>query len=190
VELNTKGRYAVTAMADLAKFGAGAAVPLSAIAERQHISLAYLEQLFAKLRRAGLVQSERGRTGGYRLGRPADKISVAEIMRAVDEGVRMTRCAGEDAAPCIPGNRCLTHGLWDALGEQITWFLENVMLDEVIGGIAPFKLGRRPEEGGGQTPRLDGRIANSEARGEGPFQREVWREGPDPLPTPLPIGER
>jgi Rrf2 family transcriptional regulator, iron-sulfur cluster assembly transcription factor len=144
VELNTKGRYAVTAMADLAKFGAGGPVPLSAVAERQHISLAYLEQLFAKLRRAGLVHSERGRTGGYRLGRPAERISVAEIMRAVDEGVRMTRCAGEDAAPCIPGNRCLTHGLWDALGEQITWFLESVTLDEVIGGIAPLNLSRGP----------------------------------------------
>ena len=186
MELNTKGRYAVTAMADLAKFGAGGAVPLSAIAERQRISLAYLEQLFAKLRRAGLVQSERGRAGGYRLGRSADKISVAEIMHAVEEGVRMTRCAGEDASPCIPGNRCLTHGLWDALGEQITWFLESVTLEEVVGGIAPFKLGRRL--GRGQTPRLEGRIVNAEVAGEGsgPFQREVRREGSDPLPVGEP----
>jgi Rrf2 family protein len=144
VELNTRGRYAVTAMADLAKFGAGEAVPLSAIAERQHISLAYLEQLFVKLRRAGLVESERGRTGGYRLGRPAEGISVAEIMRAVEEGIRMTRCAGgEDSAPCIPGRRCLTHGLWDALGDQIAWFLDSVTLQEVIEGIAPAKLAKR-----------------------------------------------
>jgi Rrf2 family iron-sulfur cluster assembly transcriptional regulator len=143
LELNTRGRYAVTAMADLAKFGAGVAVPLSAIAERQHISLAYLEQLFAKLRRGGLVESERGRTGGYRLCRPAETISVAEIMRAVDEGIRMTRCAGEDSAPCIPGRRCLTHGLWDALGEQIAWFLDSVTLREVIDGIAAGKAGRR-----------------------------------------------
>lgn len=177
MELNTKGRYAVTAMADLAKFGAGGAMPLSAIAERQHISLAYLEQLFAKLRRAGLVQSERGRTGGYRLGRPAERISVAEIMRAVDEGVRMTRCAGEDAAPCIPGNRCLTHGLWDALGEQISWFLESVTLEEVIGGIAPLQLGR------GRTPHLQGRI---EGEGSDPpplrsvLNREARGEGSDP----------
>ena len=161
MELNTKGRYAVTAMADLARFGAGAAVPLSAIAARQHLSLAYLEQLFAKLRRAGLVQSERGRAGGYRLGRTADRISVAEIMRAVDEGVRMTRCAGENAAPCIPGKRCLTHGLWDALGEQITWFLESVTLEEVIGGVSPFKLGR------GQTPRVEGRALSPDVGGEG-----------------------
>jgi Rrf2 family protein len=130
-------------MADLARFGAGKAIPLSAIAERQHISLAYLEQLFANLRRAGLVESERGRTGGYRLSRPAESISVAEIMHAVEEEIRMTRCAGEDAAPCIPGRRCLTHGLWDALGEQIAWFLERVTLEEVIAGIAPAKLPSR-----------------------------------------------
>jgi Rrf2 family protein len=161
-------------MADLAKFGAGGAVPLSAIAERERISLAYLEQLFAKLRRAGLVQSERGRAGGYRLGRPADKISVAEIMRAVDEGVRMTRCAGEDAAPCIPGNRCLTHGLWDALGEQIAWFLESVTLEEVVGGIAPFKLARRPE----QTEKW------SDPSHLAPvMDREDWGEESDPLPA-------
>lgn len=143
MELNTRGRYAVTAMADLAKFGAAEAVPLSVIAERQHISLAYLEQLFAKLRRAGLVESERGRAGGYRLARPAHSISVAEIMRAVEEGIRMTRCAGEESAPCIPGRRCLTHGLWDALGEQIAWFLDSVTLVEVIEGIAAGKVGRR-----------------------------------------------
>jgi Rrf2 family iron-sulfur cluster assembly transcriptional regulator len=190
VELNTKGRYAVTAMADLAKFGAGGAVPLSAIAERQRISLAYLEQLFAKLRRAGLVQSERGRAGGYRLGRPAGKISVADVMRAVDEGVRMTRCAGEDAAPCIPGNRCITHGLWDALGEQIAWFLESVTLEEVVGGVTAFKLGR------GQTPRIEGRALNSEVGGGGadPFHtsvlnREGWREGSDPALSPVPVSE-
>lgn len=143
MELNTKGRYAVTAMADLAKFAAGAAVPLSAVAERQRISLAYLEQLFVKLRRAGLVMSERGRAGGYRLGRPADQISVAEIMRAVDEGVRMTRCGGEDAAPCVPGDRCITHGLWDALGEQIAWFLDSVTVHDVVNGTAPAKIGRQ-----------------------------------------------
>lgn len=130
-------------MADLAKCGAGKAIPLSAIAERQHISLAYLEQLFASLRRAGLVESERGRAGGYRLGRPAESISVAEIMHAVEEEIRMTRCAGADAAPCIPGRRCLTHGLWDALGEQIARFLERVTLEEVIAGIAPAKLPAR-----------------------------------------------
>ena len=143
MELNTKGRYAVMAMADLAKYAGGEALPLSAIAERQQISLAYLEQLFSKLRRAGLVESARGRSGGYRLGRPAASISVAEIMAAVDEGVRMTRCHGEDATPCVSGQRCLTHGLWDALGEQIAAFLEAITLREVIEGIPAAKQARR-----------------------------------------------
>jgi Rrf2 family protein len=141
VELNTKGRYAVMAMADLAKYAGGDALPLSAIAERQQISLAYLEQLFLKLRRAGLVESARGRLGGYRLGRAAASINVAEIMAAVDEGVRMTRCS-DDGVPCISGKRCLTHGLWDALGAQIATFLEGVTLQEVIDGIPS----RRPFE--------------------------------------------
>ena len=143
MELNTKGRYAVMAMADLAKYAGGEALPLSAIAERQQISLAYLEQLFSKLRRAGLVESARGRSGGYRLGRPAASISVAEIMAAVDEGVRMTRCHGEDATPCVTGQRCLTHGLWDALGEQIAAFLKAITLREVIEGIPAAKQARR-----------------------------------------------
>lgn len=142
MELNTKGRYAVMAMADLAQQAAvGArisdaddAVPLSAIAERQHLSLAYLEQLFAKLRRAGLVESARGRTGGYRLARPASEITVAEIMAAVEEGIKMTRCGGADVAPCLPGERCITHGLWDALGAHINAFLSAATLQQVIEG--------------------------------------------------------
>jgi hypothetical protein len=68
---------------------------------------------------------------------------VAEIMRAVDEGVRMTRCGGQDAAPCVPGDRCITHGLWDALGEQIAWFLDNVTVHDVVNGTAPAKIGRQ-----------------------------------------------
>jgi Rrf2 family iron-sulfur cluster assembly transcriptional regulator len=143
VELNTKGRYAVMAMADLAKYGATDALPLSAIADRQQISLAYLEQLFLKLRRASLVESARGRSGGYRLARPAASISVAEIMAAVEEGVRMTRCHGEEATPCVAGQRCLTHGLWDALGEQISAFLESISLADVIDGIPTAKQVKR-----------------------------------------------
>ena len=142
VELNTKGRYAVMAMADLAHqaaidariIGAEGAVPLSAIAERQHLSLAYLEQLFAKLRRAGLVESARGRSGGYRLARAAAEISIADVMQAVEEDVKMTRCGGEDHAPCLPGERCITHGLWDALGAHINSFLSSVTLQQVIEG--------------------------------------------------------
>jgi Rrf2 family iron-sulfur cluster assembly transcriptional regulator len=143
VELNTRGRYAVTAMADLARYGAEGSLALPTIAERQLISLAYLEQLFLKLRRAGLVESARGRSGGYRLGRPAASISVAEIMAAVEEDTRMTRCGGEASKPCLPGQRCLTHGLWDALGEQIATFLESVTLQEVVDGIPASKQAMR-----------------------------------------------
>jgi Rrf2 family protein len=129
-------------MADLAKHDGQGPVPLSAIAERQHISLAYLEQLFLRLRRAELVSSERGRSGGYRLGRPAGMITVAEIMAAVEEGTRMTRCAGEEGHPCLPGERCLTHSLWNALGEHISEFLSGVTLRDVIDGVP----GQKPRE--------------------------------------------
>ncbi len=134
MELNTRGRYAVMAMADLAKHGEGGSVPLSAIAQRQQISLDYLEQLFLKLRRAGLVDSVRGRHGGYKLGRAAGDIFVAEVMNAVEEGTRMTRCFGDSAAGCVGDSRCLTHDLWTALGERIESFLASVSLKDVIEG--------------------------------------------------------
>jgi Rrf2 family transcriptional regulator, iron-sulfur cluster assembly transcription factor len=140
MELNTKGRYAVMAMADLAKHDPDGSVPLSSIAERQQISLAYLEQIFLKLRRAGLVESVRGRMGGYRLGRAAADISIAEIMLAVEEDLHMTRCGLDAGSPCVGGKRCLTHDLWDALGEQISQFLEGVSLRDVIDG---GPIGRR-----------------------------------------------
>jgi Rrf2 family protein len=138
MELNTKGRYAVMAMADLAKNSTSASVPLSAIAERQQLSLAYLEQIFMRLRRAGLVESARGRSGGYRLGRPASEITVAAVMRAVEEETRMTRCM-EAGTGCIGEERCLTHGLWAALGGEIESFLTSVSLQEVLDGIPPEK---------------------------------------------------
>jgi len=143
VELNTKGRYAVMAMADLAKFGHGEAVPLSAIAERQNLSLAYLEQIFMHLRRAGLVESARGRGGGYTLSRAAGLIRIAEIMGAVQEETRMTRCLDSDVG-CLGEQRCLTHGLWHALGTHISAFLRNVTLQEVVDGIPPAKLAKEP----------------------------------------------
>jgi Rrf2 family protein len=135
VELTTRGRYAVMAMADLAKYGGAGAVPLSAIAERQSLPMTYLEQLFLRLRRAGLVASERGRSGGYRLGRPAADISVAEIMVAVDEGTRMTRCMGEEGTGCNGVQKCLTHDLWHALGGQIRGFLTGISLQDVLDGM-------------------------------------------------------
>lgn len=140
--------------------GCDDAVPLSAIADSQHISLAYLEQLFVKLRRAGLVESARGRSGGYRLSRPAASISVADVLAAVDEGVRMTRCHGEDALPCVSGQRCITHGLWEALGDNIQDFLSNVSLQEVADGgparnrrLADFAVAPEVVFNGGVPPR-------------------------------------
>ncbi len=141
MELNTKGRYAVMAMADIARHGSGGAVPLSLVAERQQLSLAYLEQIFQRLRRAGLVESARGRSGGYILARPASEIRVAEIMVAVEEATRMTRCF-EGGGGCLGEERCLTHNLWHALGSHIAAFLASVSLQEVLDGIPDEKLAR------------------------------------------------
>ena len=150
MELNTKCRYAVTAMAELAQAADGTALALSTIADRQLISLAYLEQIFLKLRRAGLVESARGRSGGYRLARPARDIRIAEIMHAVEEDMRMTRC-GAEAATCLPGRRCITHGLWNALSDQIESFLQTVTLQQVVDGApivaAPPVAATRPLAG-------------------------------------------
>jgi len=133
MRLSTKGRYAVMAMTDLATHGAERAVTLGAIAERQEISLAYLEQLFARLRRAGLVKSVRGPGGGYRLVRPAAETRISEIVLAVDEPLHATRCAGDQAAGCMAsGEQCLTHGLWAALGDRIEDFLASVSLEDVL----------------------------------------------------------
>ncbi len=145
MELNTKARYAVMAMADLAKYGAVAAVPLSAISERQGLSLSYLEQIFLRLRRAGLVASARGRSGGYALARPAGDIHIDEIMRAVEEETRLTRCLDAETGGCIGDRRCLTHGLWHALGAHIVAFLADVSLQEVVDGIPAGKLPTRAQ---------------------------------------------
>jgi Rrf2 family transcriptional regulator, iron-sulfur cluster assembly transcription factor len=126
------------ALADIAKHAGSDSVPLNVVAERQHLSAAYLEQLFAALRRAGLVESVRGRAGGYRLARPAAQIRIADIMMAVDEDTAMTRChggKGSDGVGCVGGQRCLTHGLWDALGQHIQAFLTQVTLQDVLDGI-------------------------------------------------------
>jgi len=143
MELNTKGRYAVMALADIAKYAGSETVSLSVVAERQKLSLDYLEQIFLKLRRAGVVDSARGRLGGYRLVKPASGIMVGEIMAAVEEETRMTRCT-DGGTPCLGNGRCLTHDLWDALGEQIAGFLWSVSLQEVLDGIPPEKYTRAP----------------------------------------------
>ncbi len=137
MRLSSKGRYAVMAMADLARHAADPgvrAVGLADIAARQGLSLAYLEQLFTRLRREGLVVSHRGPGGGYRLARPADQTPVADIVTAVDEPLEAVRCTSAQPG-CMPGGeRCLTHDLWEALGEQIHSFLAGVSLDDVIQG--------------------------------------------------------
>lgn len=133
MELTTRGRYAVMAMADLAANASDRAVPLPSIAERQRISLAYLEQIFVHLRRAGLVESTRGRTGGYLLAKSAEEINIAQIMAAVEEGTQMTRCLADANISCqgLPG-RCQTHPLWRALSNQIRQFLERITLADVL----------------------------------------------------------
>jgi Rrf2 family iron-sulfur cluster assembly transcriptional regulator len=135
MRLSTKGRYAVMAMADLAKHeGVGRGVCLADIAQRQDISLSYLEQLFARLRRRGLVKSARGPGGGYRLAKAAGDMAISEIVTAVDEPLNAVRCTGGPKG-CMPGGaRCLTHDLWDALGRQIHDFLAGVSLDDVAQG--------------------------------------------------------
>ncbi|THD54884.1 Rrf2 family transcriptional regulator [Phenylobacterium sp.] len=136
MRLSTKGRYAVMAMADLARRQDEPcrAVALAEIAARQEISLSYLEQLFARLRRKGLVQSARGPGGGYRLSRTAEETSIADIVLAVDEPLRATRCAEQGKGCMLKGERCLTHDLWDDLGHRIEDYLASVSLADVITG--------------------------------------------------------
>lgn len=129
MRLTTKGRYAVTAMLDLAIHAEEGPVTLADISARQRISLSYLEQLFARLRRGGLVLSIRGPGGGYRLGDPAAAISVGAIIEAVDESVDATRCEGK--GNCHDGEICLTHHLWDDLTQQIRGFLGSISLADL-----------------------------------------------------------
>lgn len=130
MKLTSKGRYAVTAMLDVALHSGANPVPLADISERQGISLSYLEQLFAKLRKSGLVASVRGPGGGYRLGKEADVISVGEVIGAVDESVDATRCQGQGG--CQNGERCLTHTLWSDLSVRIEEFLNGISLAELV----------------------------------------------------------
>lgn len=134
MRLSTKGRYAVMAMADLARNGADRAVSLAEIATRQEISLSYLEQLFARLRRAGLVKSVRGPGGGYRLARTPGETRIADIVLAVDEPIRATRCSGQGSPRgcMIGGERCITHDLWEGLGQEIHRYLSSVSLEDVL----------------------------------------------------------
>ncbi|KAA3628074.1 MAG: Rrf2 family transcriptional regulator [Proteobacteria bacterium] len=130
MRLTTKGRYAVTAMLDLAINQEAKPVTLHDIASNQEISLSYLEQLFARLRKSGLVKGTRGPGGGYRLARKPREISIADIIMSVDEKIDITRCAGREN--CRDGERCLTHELWSDLSEKIYRFLDEITLGELI----------------------------------------------------------
>jgi Rrf2 family iron-sulfur cluster assembly transcriptional regulator len=132
MKLSTKGRYAVMALAELARTGGDDPVSLGQIAAGQQISQEYLEQLFAKLRRAELVESVRGPGGGYRLARDPDSIPISEIILAVDEPLRVTRCTGDAIDGCVGGEKCITHELWASLGRHIYGFLSSVTLGDVV----------------------------------------------------------
>lgn len=132
MKLAAKARMAVTGMADLAAFSGDTPIPLSAIAERQHLSLAFLEQVFAKLRRAGLVESRRGAHGGYVLAREPENIALAEVVAAVEEEVRSTACQPGATSGCTgTGARCLTHKLWSNLDRHIDEWLTKTTLADV-----------------------------------------------------------
>lgn len=134
MQLSTKGRYAVMAMTDLAGRPSDRATALAEIAQRQQISQAYLEQLFARLRRRGLVTASRGPGGGYRLAKPAAETTVAEVVTAVDEPLRAIRCGGGKVGCLKDGARCLTHDLWEETGRHIQDYLASVSLADVLGG--------------------------------------------------------
>jgi Rrf2 family iron-sulfur cluster assembly transcriptional regulator len=139
VKLTAKGRYAVMAVADLAAQGPAACESLSAVGMRQSISVTFLEQLFGKLRRAGLVESVRGAQGGYSLSRPATAISLDAIIRAVDASAKAHGCTPDAKLACTGGtDRCLTHDLWGALEDHIEGFLSSITVQDVVDGRLPL----------------------------------------------------
>ncbi|MBU1438742.1 MAG: Fe-S cluster assembly transcriptional regulator IscR [Gammaproteobacteria bacterium] len=143
MRLTSKGRYAVTAMLDVALHTSAGPVPLADISARQEISLSYLEQLFARLRKHGLVSSVRGPGGGYQLGRPATEISVSEVISAVDESVDATRCQGK--SDCQGGAKCLTHTLWSDLSTRIEDFLTQITLGELVSQNEILSVAKRQD---------------------------------------------
>ena len=135
MRLTTKGRFAVTAMIDLALRHGTGPVTLSAISERQEISLSYLEQLFGKLRRHNIVASVRGPGGGYNLGRRAEDVTIADIIIAVDEPLDATQCGGKENCHGVErpgGSRCMTHELWSTLNEKMVEYLDSVSLQDLV----------------------------------------------------------
>lgn len=145
MKLTTRGRYAVTAMLDLALRYNQGPVSLADISERQLISLSYLEQLFAKLRRNGLVKSTRGPGGGYSIARELDQVSIADIIEAVNESVDATSCGGK--GNCHNNGRCLTHDLWEGLSRQIEAFLSDISLQKLLQESTEANLVEKINEG-------------------------------------------
>ncbi len=144
MRLTTKGRYAVTAMLDLAFHSQQKPVTLTEIATRQTISLSYLEQLFSKLRKAGMVIGVRGPGGGYKLSRVASEICIADIISAVDESIDSTKCAGK--ANCQDNQPCLTHDLWMGLSEQIRSYLKGISLHELLQKDQVAEVAKRQDQ--------------------------------------------
>jgi Rrf2 family iron-sulfur cluster assembly transcriptional regulator len=144
MRLTTKGRYAVTAMLDLALHATDRPITLADISQRQGISLSYLEQLFSRLRKQGLVASARGPGGGYRLSRDAHEINVAQVITAVDEKVHVTKCEGR--GDCQNGEACLTHDLWCDLSDQIYDFLDGISLGNLVERNSVKEIAARQEQ--------------------------------------------
>lgn len=161
MRLTTKGRFAVTAMMDLALRGGEGPVALAGVAERQSISLSYLEQLFGKLRRHKLVDSVRGPGGGYRISRPLARVSVADIIRAVDENLDATQCGGNEN--CQDDHRCMTHDLWTTLNARMFEYLASVSLADLVEREMARAAAR-------------GEAAVSDQRPLGPHPRRVVRD--------------
>lgn len=173
MRLSTKGRYAVMALVDLASHSNGRPVALADISQRQEISLSYLEQLFAKLRRNGLVKSVRGPGGGYLLARSAEDTRISDAILAVDEPIRATRCAPNVGAGCQSDkSRCLTHDLWEELTHQIHLFLSSVSLADVVHRriLGRSQLGQPLENG------ADGHDGQAPARPTDPVRGTVAAE--------------
>lgn len=145
MRLSTKGRYAVTAMLDLAIHHSEGPVTLADISESQGISLSYLEQLFARLKKHALVEGLRGPGGGYRLSRRPEEISVADVITAIGEGIDATQCGGRE--DCQDGERCLTHELWSRLGKEIYDYLNGITLASFIQRADVTEVIRRQQDG-------------------------------------------
>jgi len=156
MKLTTKGRYAVTAMLDLALHAGPGPVKLAEISSRQGISLSYLEQLFTRLRKRGLVKSTRGPGGGYSLSRDSDAIAVSDVILAVDENVDTTRCGG--MGNCHNDQRCLTHELWMELSQQIRSFLDEITLGELMRNGGVQQVDERQDRVAGQEDVLQVKI--------------------------------